>query len=282
MARRRLLDQFLSGTDQPPAQTAPETSTKPPPRTPDSQWFWDHYEVAARQIAENFDIENMSLSGKAVADIGSGDGLTDLGLFDKVQPAKLVGFDLNLTNTEILYERATAEGVDATPRQALSFVRSSPERLPVEDGAFDYAFSWSAFEHISQPLSVLREIHRVLVPGGGFFLQLWPFYRSAKGSHLWDWYPEDYHHLEQAESEIVEEVLASDVNSREWTEMMAHEFRHLNKITLDELQRAMLATGFSVRRLELLASPTRLTPDLARYSWADLGVSGIKLIATAV
>lgn len=281
MARRRLLDRLRPGADQAPAAEGASQGDIEPTRTPESQWFWEHYELAARQIAESFDFEDMSLSGKVVADVGCGDGLTDLGLFDKVQPAKLVGFDLKLTNTEILYERVSAEGIDATPRQALSFERSSPERLPVEDGAFDYAFSWSAFEHISQPLGVLREIHRVLVPGGGFFLQLWPFYHSAKGSHLWDWYPEDYHHLQRSESEIVEEVLASDVNSREWTEMMVEEFRHLNKITIDELQRAMLATGFVVRRLELLASPTRLTPDLARYSWLDLGVSGIKLIATA-
>jgi hypothetical protein len=44
----------------------------------------------------------------------------------------------------------------------------------------------------------------------------------------------------------------------------------------------MLAAGFVVRRLELLTSPSRLTPELGRYSWLDLGVGGIKLIATPV
>jgi hypothetical protein len=62
--------------------------------------------------------------------------------------------------------------------------------------------------------------------------------------------------------------------------MMAREFQHLNRITVDELQRSMLAAGFVVRRLELLTSPSQLTPELERYSWLDLGISGIKLIAT--
>jgi hypothetical protein len=127
---------------------------------------------------------------------------------------------------------------------------------------------------------VLREIRRILAPGGAFFLQLWPFYFSAKGSHLWEWFPEDHHHLQRAESEIVEELLASDLKPRDWTEMMGREFQHLNRITVDELQRSMLAAGLVTKRLELLASPTALTPELARYSWLDLGVSGIKLIAT--
>jgi ubiquinone/menaquinone biosynthesis C-methylase UbiE len=284
MAARRLIDRLRPRAGDPAASAAAAGAVPPAPapeRSPESQWFWDHYELAAGQIAEIFDAEGLSLSGKTVADVGCGDGIMDLGLFDKVRPLKLVGFDLNLTDAEILYGRAQAEGVAASPREGLVFERSATDRLPAEDGAFDYAFSWSAFEHISQPIEVLREIRRVIAPGGAFFLQLWPFYFSAKGSHLWEWFPEDHHHLQRAESEIAEEVLASDLKPRDWTEMMAREFRQLNRITVDELQRSMLAAGFVVRRLELLASPTRLTPELARYSWLDLGVSGIKLIATA-
>lgn len=236
--------------------------------------------MAADQIVEIFAAEGLSLTGKTIVDVGCGDGFMDLGLFDKVRPRTLTGFDLNPTDTENLFARAREEGVDASPRAGLSFEQSVVDGLPAADGSFDFAFSWSAFEHISRPIEVLREIRRVIAPGGAFFLQLWPFYFSAKGSHLWEWFPEDHHHLQRAESEIAEEVLASDLKPADWTEMMAREFRHLNRITVDELQRSMLAAGFVVRRLELMASPTRLTPELARFSWLDLGVSGIKLVAT--
>ena len=204
----------------------------------------------------------------------------DLGVVHKARPRLLVGFDLNPTNTEILYDRARREGIEEGGGETLRFEHSEPARLPAEDGAFDLAFSWSAFEHISRPIEMLREIRRILAPGGAFFLQLWPFYFSAKGSHLWEWFPEDHHHLLRHEAEIAEETLASDLKPPDWTEMMVREFRQLNRITVDELQRSMLAAGFVVRRLELLAQPTRLTPELARYSWLDLGIGGIKLIAT--
>ncbi len=114
-----------------------------------------------------------------------------------------MGFDVNLTNTEHLERRAREEGVEPTAA-ALSFERSEPTRIPAEDCTFDMAFSWSAFEHVAEPVPVLREIRRVLRPDGAFFLQLWPFYFSAKGSHLWEWFPEDFHHLQRAESELAE------------------------------------------------------------------------------
>jgi ubiquinone/menaquinone biosynthesis C-methylase UbiE len=262
------------------AGTEATATEAPAPRSPESQWFWDHYEMAAGQVLETFAGEGISLNGRSVADVGSGDGIIDLGVLHKARPRELAGFDLNLTDTGHLERLARDEGVETSDWDGLSFVRSEVARLPAEDGAFDYVISWSAFEHIERPRELLREIHRILAPGGAFFLQLWPFYFSAKGSHLWEWFPEDYHHLQRPEAEIVEELQASELKPLDWTQMMTHEFQRLNRITVDELQRSMLAAGFVVRRLELLTSPSRLTPELGRYSWLDLGVSGIKLIAT--
>ena len=236
--------------------------------------------MAAGQVIDAFASVGVSVTDKVVADVGCGDGFIDLGIVQRARPARLVGFDLNPTDVEHLTRRAEEEGVSDIDWDRLSFERSEPVRLPAEDGAFELAVSWSAFEHISQPIEVLKEVRRILAPDGLFFLQLWPFYFSAKGSHLWDWFPEDYHHLQRAESEIAQELLASDLKAADWTGVMAREFQHLNRVTVGELQRSMLAAGFVVRRLELLTSPTLLTPELARYSWTELGVSGIKLIAT--
>ncbi|HUB35883.1 MAG TPA: class I SAM-dependent methyltransferase [Solirubrobacteraceae bacterium] len=280
MANRRLVERLRARRRAADPTSEPPAPGAPPPRSPESQWFWDHYDLAAQQVVEAFAAEEISMTGRAVADVGCGDGIIDLGVLHKGRPRLLRGFDLNLTNAEYLRRRAAEEGVDASDREGLEFERSEAGRLPADNGAFDLVFSWSAFEHISRPIEVLREIRRVLAPQGAFFLQLWPFYFSAKGSHLWEWFPEDHHHLQRPESEVTAEVLASDVKPQDWTQMMAREFQHLNRITVDELQRSMLAAGFVVRRLELLTSPTRLTSQLARYSWLDLGVSGIKLIAT--
>ena len=72
---------------------------------------------------------------------------------------------------------------------------------------------------------------------------------------------------------------ASDRHPRAFTSYMSDEFERLNRITLTELQRVVLAAGFDVRKVELLTSSFHLTPELARYSWADLGIGGIKLLA---
>jgi ubiquinone/menaquinone biosynthesis C-methylase UbiE len=248
-------------------------------RSPESKWFWDHYEEAAGQIVDIFAAEGISLTDRLVADVGCGDGIIDLGVLHGARPRTLVGFDLNLTDTEYLRRSARQEGVEDSDWTGLRFERSEVGRLPAEDGAFDYAFSWSAFEHISRPVEVLAEIRRILAPHGAFFLQLWPFYFSPKGSHLWEWFPDDHHHLQRAGCEIVQELLASELKAGQ-THRMGHEFQHLNRITVDELQRSLLAAGFTVRRVEFITSPIRLTPELARYSWPDLGIGGIKLIAT--
>jgi ubiquinone/menaquinone biosynthesis C-methylase UbiE len=249
-------------------------------RGPESQWFWEHYDEAASQILEAFQSEELSLSGKTIADVGCGDGFMDLGVLHKARPSKLVGYDLNLTDIDYLRRRAGEEGVDAADLGGLDFAASTATHIPADDGAFDFAFSWSAFEHVARPIEVLKEIRRILASDGAFFLQLWPFYLSSKGSHLWEWFPEDHHHLQNAESDIVEQLHASDAKPPDWTAMMSHEFQHLNRITVDELQRSMQAAGFVVRRVELLTGATRLTPELARYSWPDLAIGGIKLIAT--
>lgn len=247
--------------------------------SPESQWFWDHYDGAAAQIAEFCESTGVPLAGREIADIGCGEGIMALGLFRRVQPSRLVGFDIVPVSPDHLLARAQQERATASMPSELEFRTSTPTGIPAGDGEFDFVYSWSAFEHIEDPVGVLQEIRRILRPTGHFFLQLWPFHRSAKGSHLWDWFPEDFHHLLENERETVGKLAASDRHSPEWTGYMTREFEHLNRITPDELQRSLLAAGFDVRKVELMTAPFHLTPSLQRYPWTELGVSGIKLMA---
>src|SRR5205807_894976 len=122
------------------------------------------------------------------------DGILCLGVAHKGRPSRLVGFDVNPTDVHHLGRRAQEEGVPPTA-DGLEFQGCEPDRLPAPDNSFDIATTWSAFEHIADPQAVLREIRRILRPSGVLFLQLWPFYYSERGSHLWDWFPEGFHHL---------------------------------------------------------------------------------------
>jgi hypothetical protein len=109
------------------------------------------------------------------------------------------------------------------------------------------------------------------------FLQLWPFYHSHQGSHLWDWFPEPFHHLQQP----LEEIQAG-MGPDEWSQYMLAEYKTLNRVTLDELGSAVRAAGFSVRELELIAHRSRVPAGLDEVPLSALGVGGVKLLAVPV
>jgi ubiquinone/menaquinone biosynthesis C-methylase UbiE len=248
---------------------------------PGLEWFWEKYHDAAGQIVSFCESCSVSLTGTAIADIGCGEGSMALGLYRRVDPARLVAFDIKTTDVSELLQHSSAVGESVELPAGLEFLRSEPTSIPAGDEEFDFVYSWSAFEHIADPIAVLREVDRILRPNGYFFLQLWPFYFSAKGSHLWQWFDEDFHHLLADERDVVAQVLADDRQPPDWTQYMTREFEHLNRLTVNELQRCVLAAGFDVIRIELISWPTTLTPALARYPWTDLAISGIKLLARA-
>jgi SAM-dependent methyltransferase len=58
------------------------------------------------------------------------------------------------------------------------------EALPVEADSIDVAMTLSTFEHFLDGAAVLREIHRVLCPGGKLFVNFQPVWTSFRGHHL--------------------------------------------------------------------------------------------------
>lgn len=67
-------------------------------------------------------------------------------------------------------------------------VAGDAHTLPLEAESFDLAISISTFEHFADGAAVLREIHRVLRPGGTLFVNFQPIWTASEGHHL--------HHLE--------------------------------------------------------------------------------------
>ena len=49
-------------------------------------------------------------------------------------------------------------------------VVGSLDALPIEDGSFDAVMTTQVLEHVRDPLAVLRELHRVVRPGGSLWL----------------------------------------------------------------------------------------------------------------
>jgi SAM-dependent methyltransferase len=244
-------------------------------------WFYEHFDGAAQQVIDFFAGAMLTLEGREVADIGSGDGIIDLGVVAHARPARLVGFDVRTVDEHKLLEMARAAGITdlggGLPPQ-LEFRTSLPCELPAETDSFDFVISWSAFEHIADPVGVLREVHRVLRPGGVVMIQLWPFFYSENGSHLWNWLPGGFSHLMLNDDEVADRMRACEPDPIV-TARMLDEYTQLNQITLDGLQRALLAAGLVVVRLELLTNTVNIPAAIAHLPLSSLGIAGVKLLA---
>jgi len=243
-------------------------------------WFAEHFENVPAQIVDFLGGDGISLEGLHVADIGSGDGIIDLGLMLRARPASLTGFDVQPTNPDALLETARGGGAVSDLPPGLEFLACEQDRVPAPDASFDYVVTWSTFEHVGDPVQSAAEIHRILRPGGGLFLQLYPFYRSGPGSHLWTWFPEGFAQLLMEQDEVEARVAAEPERSTdEWREDRLADFRSLNGVTVDGLQDAIVASGLVIAKVELLTGAFHVPRELTHHRLTDLGITGIKLLA---
>ena len=242
-------------------------------------WFDEHFTDAADQVIDFLAGDKVSMTGADVADVGCGDGIIDLGVALKANPRSMVGFDIVPTDPAWLLARAREEGVAEELPECLEFGTCEPLTLPADDDSFDFVFTWSAFEHVMDPVAVFREIRRVLRPQGILMLQIWPLYHSEHGAHLWQCIPDSFVHLYRPATDIEAEVREAATHSPEEIDDFLEVFATLNKVTLDDLQRAMLAAPLRVSKIEIQSETVHIPPQLARRSLSQLGISGVKLLA---
>jgi SAM-dependent methyltransferase len=102
-------------------------------------------------------------AGWRVLDAGCGPG-PHLGLLlDAVAPGgTVVGLDLEADRLEV----AATHWAEEVAAGRLRLERGNLARLPFPDGAFDLAWVSFALHHVADPGQALRELARVVVPGG--------------------------------------------------------------------------------------------------------------------
>jgi SAM-dependent methyltransferase len=240
-------------------------------------WFREHFVDAVDQVFEFLDHREIPFEDAVVADIGSGDGIIDLGLAIKGRPSKLVGYDVRPTDVDALLLSAAAAGVATELPECLSFAPSQIDGLPAPDDFFDIVVTWSVFEHVTKPVRMLSEIARVLKPGGVLFLQLWPLYHSEHGGHIWPHYDGPFPHLLHTDEEIRGHLVGR--RGTDPTRDATDEYESLNRITLDGLQRALLVAGLRTMTLELLTAAVQVPDAISHLPLSLLGVGGVKLLA---
>ena len=99
--------------------------------------------------------------GMRLLDCGCGVGSITLGLAAAVAPAAVVGIDLQPAQIERARVLAATQGV-----RNVRFEVGSVYALPLPDASVEAAFTHTLLFHLREPVRALREMRRVLVPGG--------------------------------------------------------------------------------------------------------------------
>jgi len=110
-------------------------------------------------------LERMPVAGAdglVVLDYGCGPGHDLVGFGHYSRPERLIGIDVSPTSLSEARERLRLHGVGAEIVQ----LEEGARRLPLEDASVDYLHSSGVLHHVPDPVGVLRELRRVLKPGG--------------------------------------------------------------------------------------------------------------------
>lgn len=99
--------------------------------------------------------------GMSLLDCGCGPGSITIGLAGAVLPGHVMGIDIEPRQVERAMRLASQQRITN-----LRFAVASVYRLPFPDASFDAAFAHNLLEHLRTLLEVIREMRRVLKPGG--------------------------------------------------------------------------------------------------------------------
>jgi ubiquinone/menaquinone biosynthesis C-methylase UbiE len=98
--------------------------------------------------------------GTRLLEVGTGAGAVLAVLGQEFPGIQLTGVDIEPKQLEFARGHLERSGVDAT------LVQADALALPFEDESFDHVWMMWFLEHVADPVGVLREARRVLVPGG--------------------------------------------------------------------------------------------------------------------
>lgn len=122
---------------------------------------------------------------KRILDLASGMGTAVL--YGLSQGFNVFGIEPDPRKLRLARERINAGGMPAEWRSR--FQRAVGEHLPFHDGSFDAVLSYQTLEHVQDQGRVLREMLRVLRPGGVLHIRCPDYGGTFEGHYLLPWLP---------------------------------------------------------------------------------------------
>ena len=113
-------------------------------------------------------------AGERVLDVACGTGLVTFRAARAVGGAEVVGTDISGERVAVAARHARYHG-----GAKVRFERAEAEDLPFLDGAFDVVLCGLGLMYVPDPVGALREMRRVLVPGGRVAVAVWGARRAC-------------------------------------------------------------------------------------------------------
>lgn len=134
-------------------------------RTESEQSYREFQAFQADLLIQHIERHGVRFAGSSLLDLGCGVG----------------GY-----SREFAARGARVFAVDLTPPRlrgpGLHRIRAGATAVPLRDASMDIVFCASLIEHVPRPAEILREIERVLKPGGTAYVSFPPYY-SPMGGH---------------------------------------------------------------------------------------------------
>lgn len=128
--------------------------------TYDGKWSISFDERCVRYVRERAEKMLPRRRYPRVLEVGAGTGFFLLNLWQDGWVGEAHATDISLGMLEVCAEHARRLGCDLHTRPA------DAERLPYEDASFDLLVGHAFLHHLPEPRAALREMRRVLRPGG--------------------------------------------------------------------------------------------------------------------
>jgi SAM-dependent methyltransferase len=133
-------------------------------RAEDRHWWYR----GRRSVLEGV-IDNMRLPARArILDAGCGSGRN---MVELARHGTVTGVELSAISVELARERSIGEVIEG-----------SVLTMPFESASFDLAVSLDVIEHLQDDLAALRELRRVVAPGGALLITV-PAYQWLWSGH---------------------------------------------------------------------------------------------------
>ncbi len=232
--------------------------------------IYDHvYEMHLSRDPETLDfgagpellgfLENLTQPDDALLEIGCGGGLLAIEMAKRGR--RVLGIDVSARILE--QARVRAQGVPG-----LSLALSRGTEIPAADGSFDLAYSVEVLEHLhaEDVSSHLKEVHRVLRPGGRYWLLT----------------PNRFDRISSSERFGVEVGAGDDIHLKEWTySELDEELRSAGFSRLRSPWRNTSLFSLPMLPASLFAAVERFAPSLLRHRSARalIGVVACSIVA---